>query len=269
MTNQDTGGSADGTQGDRETAYAPSHMGAIDNRPGTVVELHGFAPAFGLPSPGPFAIKTEVQLRMLGLPYRLVAGSRDLAPKGRLPYIVDGGVVVADSSFIRFHLEASRGLDLDLGFDESERALAWCVERMVEDNLYWTIVHARWAIDESFEAGPAHLFDALPADLRDAARNRQRAAVLGYLHGQGTGRHSFQEVAEIARHGFAALARLMGDRTFLLGDRPCGADASIFGQIASALAPRLDTPVRAIVESHPNLVAFRDRMMQLHYPAYA
>lgn len=127
-----------------------------------VIYLHAFAPAFSLPSPGPFAIKSEVQLRMLGLAYRLVTGTRDAAPKGKPAYIDDGGVLVADSTFIRLHLETPRGIDLDAGFDEGQRALAWSTERLVEDNLYWAMVHSRWAIEENFEIGPARFFDALP-----------------------------------------------------------------------------------------------------------
>lgn len=149
--------------GNEPSEGAPAAQGVID--------LHAFAPAFRLPSPGPFAIKTEVQLRMLGLPYRLVTGTRDAAPKSKLPYIDDGGLPVADSTFIRFHLESTRGVDLDAGFDETQRALAWSVERMVEDNLYWAMVHARWAIDENFEIGPARSFDALPRAVRRALGN--------------------------------------------------------------------------------------------------
>ena len=234
-----------------------------------VIGLHAFAPALGLPSPGPFAIKTEVQLQMLGLPYRLVTGTRDAAPKGKLPYIDDGGLVVADSTLIRWHLETSRGLDLDAEYDEAQRALAWSAERMVEDNLYWAMVHARWAIDENFEAGPARFFDALPDAVREGARQRQRTAVIGYLDGQWFGRHSSAEIGMIAERGYSALALLIGDKPFLLGNRPCGADASIFAQVASALTPWFQSSVRLAVERHSNLVNYRDRMMRQHYPAFS
>ena len=236
---------------------------------GQLIALYAFAPAFGLPSPGPFAIKTEVQLRMLGLPYRLIARGRDEAPKGKLPYIDDDGAIVADSLFIRLHLEESRGLDLDAGYDDAQRALAWSAERLVEDNLYWAMVHSRWAIDDNFAKGPARFFDALPAEIRDTARANQRAKVLSYLDGQGIGRHSEEEIGLIARLGYAALSRLLGDKPFLLGEEPCGADASIFGQVASALAPCFDFAVRAAAESQPNLVAYSGRMMRRYYPDFA
>lgn len=93
--------------------------------------------------------------------------------------------------------------------------------------------------------------------------------MIGYLEGQGLGRHSEAEIGRIAERGYAALARLIDDKPFLLGDRPCGADASIFAQIASALTPLFRSPVRSAVERHANLVAFSDRMMRQHYPTFA
>lgn len=231
-----------------------------------MIILHAFAPAFGLPSPGPFAIKTEVQLRMMKLDYRLEFGGRAQAPKGKLPYIDDDGVIVADSTFIRLHLEEKYAVDLDEGWDREARAKAWAVERLVEDQLYWATVHTRWAIDENFAKGPAHFFDALPIETQDLARQKQRSVVLNYLDGQGLGRHSPAEIALLARRGYGALAALLGDKPYLLGDRPCGADASVFGQLASILTPWFDSPVRDAAAAHDNLVAYNRRMMRAYFP---
>lgn len=234
-----------------------------------MIDLFCFPPAFGLPSPGPFAMKTEVHLQMMGLPYsKRFEGYAD-APKGKLPYIKDDGVVIADSTFIRMHLEKRHGYDLDAGYDAEQRAVAWATERLLEDHLYWAMVHARWALDENFEKGPSHFFDHLPEDVQDDARQKQRQAVLGYLHGQGLGRHSPKEIAEVAAIGYQALARLIGDKPYLLGEKPCGVDASMFAQLASALTPFFDSPVRDAAAGHANLVAYADRMMAAHFSEYA
>lgn len=234
-----------------------------------MIDLYCFPSAFGLPSPGPFALKTEVHLKMLGLPYtHRFAGYAD-APKGKLPYINDAGTIVADSTFIRLYLEKHYGMDLDAGFNEEQRAFAWAAERLVEDQLYWMMVYTRWAIDKNFDKGPSHFFDRLPEDIQDKARQKQRQAVLGYLHGQGLGRHSLEEITELAGIGYAALARLLGDKPYLLGDRPCGVDASVFAQLASVLTPFFDSPVRNAALRHANLVAYTDRMMTSYFPDYA
>jgi glutathione S-transferase len=234
-----------------------------------MITLYTFAPAFGLPGPGPFALKTEVHLQMLGLEYQKRLDGRANAPKGKLPYIDDDGTLVADSTFIRRHLEQKYSRDLDAGLTDHQRATAWTVERLVEDSLYWAMVHSRWAVDENFYKGPAHFFDHLPEDVQEQARQKQRAAVLGYLHAQGLGRHSTEEIAFLARRGYSALAQILGDKPYLLGHRPCGADASIFAQIVSALSPWFESPVRDAAASHTNLVAYGKRIMSTYFPGFA
>lgn len=246
----------------------PTNQECPDSQP--TVTLHGFTPKFGVPSSGPFAIKTEIQLKMMGLPYRKIIGRYDIAPKGKLPFIEDlsDGTIVADSTFIRIYLEKKYSKDLDNGLNDTQRAIAYAAERLVEDSLYWAMVHTRWAVEENFEKGPARVFDALPAEVRDTARQKQRAKVLGYLDGQGLGRHSREEIMTIARKGYWALSQILGDKLYLTGDRPCGADASVFAQIASALTDFFDEPLRDIVKEHENLVRYHDRMMKTYFPDF-
>jgi glutathione S-transferase len=139
----------------------------------------------------------------------------------------------------------------------------------VEDNLYWAMVHSRWAVDENFYRGPAHFFDHLPEDIQEEARQRQRATVLGYLHAQGMGRHNTEEIAFFARRGYSALDQIIGDKPYLTGQIPCGADASVFAQILSALSPWFESPVRDAASSHRNLVAYCTRMISTYFPSFA
>lgn len=79
-------------------------------------------PGFNLPDTSPFVMKTEVQLKMAGLAFEKVAAIPPEAPKGKLPYIVDDGEVVPDSTFIRAHIERKYDVDLDDGLDASRHA---------------------------------------------------------------------------------------------------------------------------------------------------
>ena len=54
-----------------------------------------------------------------------------------------------------------------------------------------------------------------------------------------------------------------------MGEAPSGSDASVFGAVAGVLAPLFDSPIRDAAEAHPNLVAYRDRMMARYYPDFA
>src|SRR4030081_3172773 len=102
-----------------------------------MITLYGFGPGFGLPEISPYVTKTEVQLKMAGLPYRKVQARPLEAPKGPIPFIEDDGRRVGHSTFIRGYRERTYGLDFDEGLDPRARAEAWAVERMLENHLCW------------------------------------------------------------------------------------------------------------------------------------
>ncbi|MNL59546.1 hypothetical protein D3C87_1832840 [compost metagenome] len=54
-----------------------------------------------------------------------------------------------------------------------------------------------------------------------------------------------------------------------MGDKPCGADATLFAFAASLLCPVFDTPIRTAAEGHANLVAYMERMRAEFYPGFA
>ena len=91
-----------------------------------MITLYSFGPAFGLPDPSPFVMKAEVLLKMAGLSYRADTKGLRGAPKGKLPYIEDDGERIADSTFIRWHIEKKYGFDFDRGLSaEALSALLW------------------------------------------------------------------------------------------------------------------------------------------------
>lgn len=241
-----------------------SHNASDNQQPGII--LYGFPSRFRVRSSSPFDMKTEVQLKMIGIPFQKVVGNYKQAPKGKLPYISDQGSIIADSTLIRFHLEQKYGVDIDVGLTDEQRAIAWATERLVEDNLYWAMVWSRWALDENFEKGPARVFDQLPVEIQDVTRQKQRATVLGYLDGQGLGRHTAVEITAITKRGYWALSKLLGDKPYMLGDDPCSLDASVYGQVASALTDFFDSPVREAVMAFPNLVEYNQRMTARYFP---
>jgi glutathione S-transferase len=112
-----------------------------------MITLYNFGPAFGLPDPSPFVMKVETLLKMARLPYRTDSTGFSKAPKGKIPYIDDDGAIVANSTFIRWHLEKKYRIDFDDGLDSAQRATAWAFEKMAEDKLYWAVVHDRWMDD--------------------------------------------------------------------------------------------------------------------------
>ena len=231
-----------------------------------MITLYTFGPAFGLPDPSPFVTKTEVVLKMSGLPYRCDPGGFGKAPKGKLPYIDDDGTVVADSTLIRFHLEDRHGIDFDKGLSAADKGRAWACEKLCEDHLYWAVVRERWMDPENFKRGPAKFFDKAPALIRPLVVAMIGRQVRRNLHGQGMGRYSLEEMSRLTARGIDSLAAMLGDKPWLMGETPCGADATVFAFTAGLLCPVFDTLSQRQAASHANLVAYRDRGMARWYP---
>ena len=233
------------------------------------ITLFVFGPAFGLPEASPFCTKTEVQLKMAGLSYRKEGATPEDSPKGQLPYIDDSGERIADSHFIRAHIERKYGVDLDEGLDAAERAQAWAVERMLENHFNSATGYARWIIRENFDIGPAHFFDNVPEPMRAQRREDVRNSVANRLFEVGIARHTPDEIVELGDRSLMTLSALLADKPYLMGERPSGVDATMFGALAGILTPFFESALRRRAESYPNLVAYTDRLMRQYYPEHA
>lgn len=234
----------------------------------STITLYTSRPGFGMPDTSPFVIKAEVQLKMAGLAYRRESAIPPQAPKGKLPYLIDGAEVVADSTFIRAYVERKYGVDLDEGLDARQRAQAWAIERLLEDHLYFAMVWFRWIVPENFAKGPAQFANVVPEEQREQMRREMQIRRDGDLRSHGIGRHTPKEIAALGERSIEALSQLLGDNAYLMGDRLSAVDATAFAVLASALTPFFDTPLRQAVLERPNLVAYVQRMMQRYYPEH-
>jgi len=229
-----------------------------------MITLYGAGEGFGLPEISPYVTKTEVQFKMAGLTYKKAQAHPQESPKGQVPFIDAHGVRIADSTFIRGYIERTYGVDFDEGLDSVQRAQAWAIERMMENHFAWTLVTERWLDRENFAKGPAHFFDGAPDGVRemvlDEVRNNVRAV--------GIGRHTDLEVVALAVRSLAAVSTLLGDKPYLFGSRPCGADATVFGMLAAILTPFFTGEIRRRAEGFGNLVAYVDRLMAQFYPEF-
>jgi glutathione S-transferase len=234
-----------------------------------VITLYGFGPGFGLPEISPFVTKTEVQLKMAGLSYRKEKTKPPASPKGQLPYIDDEAESIADSTFIRAHLEGKYGFDFDAPLSLQAGGQARGFERMIEHHLYWALVGARWVEPENFAKGPAHFFDGAPQHLREKLREDAQFRVAENYLLSGLGRHAPDEDVDLAVRSLFALSVQLGDKPYLMGEVPCGTDATAFGALAGILTPFFASSLRERTEQFGNLTAYVDRMMLRYYPDFA
>jgi len=232
----------------------------------SVIKLHQFAPAFGLPNASPFCMKLETYLRMAGLPYEAVNDGNVLkAPKRKLPYIDDGGTIVADTSFIIDHLKDRYGDPLDGALSAFERALATAFQRLIEENLYWTIVQTRWQDAAGWAKTREAFFGALPVALRWLLPPLARRGLLAELRGHGMGRHSVAEIHAIGRRDITAIADFLADKPFMLGAQPTSLDATAYAFLANLLWAPVNSPLLQHAQGRPSLQAYCLRMKARYF----
>lgn len=225
-----------------------------------VITLHTIPGEPGLESLSPFCMKVECYLKLAKLPYRAVPGSPQKAPKGKLPFIEDAGETIADSSFILRHLEKKHGEPLDGGMTAGERARAHAIQRMLEESLYFVLLWSRWTDDEGWGKTRPRLLKAIPAAVSWLVAPIIRKSAVSQTMKQGIGRHSREEIFEAGERDLDALATLLGDGPFLLGETMRSVDVIAYAFLANIVKFDLDSPLKTTAKSHANLIAFLDRM---------
>lgn len=230
-----------------------------------MITLYQFAPAFGLPNGSPFCFKVENYLRMTGEPFETKVASPQRAPKGKLPFIKDGGVVVSDSAHILDHLKKTRGDKLDKDLSPRDRALAHTIRRTFEDGLYFCLVYARWIDDAGWPAAKDAFFSGMPALPRALVPGIARRMVRKHLHAQGTGRHAAEDVYALADADLTAVAELLGENPYFMGESPASVDATAYAFLALTLWTPVPPALEGAVKRHANLVAYCERMKARYY----
>lgn len=239
-----------------QTTWEPRPAGTgLD--PVTVVQ---FPPIWGR-NVSPFALKLETWLRLAGIPFVVETTTRlDKAPKGKLPYIIDGQRRIGDSSLAIAYLKDRRGIDPDSTLNEAERAEAIALQRVIEDHLYFVIAYSRFLDPEGFATVGDAFFATVPALFRPLARAYFRDRVRRLLLCQGLGRHEQSEIYAFGREDLMAISSRLGDRPFLLGERLTTIDAVAFGFLANILLVPVETELKRMAQDLPNLVAWCDAM---------
>ena len=88
-----------------------------------------------------------------------------------------------------------------------------------------------------------------------------------YLWSHGIGRHTEQELYEIAERDLLAVSEILDQEKFLFGDKPCLADAALFAFIAACTWDMPESPIAELTKTKAkNLEKHAQRMKELYYP---
>lgn len=232
-----------------------------------MIRLYGFTPIWGLSDLSAFVAKVDLYLRMTGTPYTLESYPFfDLpkTPKGKLPMIDDGDQRIADSSFIIEYLKRTYGDPLDAHLSARDKAIAYATGRMLEEHFYWVIIQLRWRIEENFRVLMDELFAGQDKEQLAPVQTMLRDSVVKSMHAHGMGRHSIDEVWELGKADVTAVADLLGDQPYLMGERPTSLDATAYSFLTGVCA-RFESPVKDHILAQPNLVSYCKRIEDRYY----
>ena len=232
-----------------------------------MIKLTVYPAAFGEPTASPFCMKSICMLHAAELAYELdETPDPRKAPKGKLPTITVNQRVVADSEEIRAVIEAEADIDFDEGLTGRDRAISRAVIRMVEEHVYFAIVADRWGEDDNWPFVRDAFFSTIPGPIRGIVTSFIRKQALKALYGQGMGRYSAEERFDRVRRDIISLRDLLGDQSYLFGERPSAADYSVVPMLRASIATPIEKPLAKFIKSTPNLMAYVTRVTDNCYP---
>jgi glutathione S-transferase len=218
-----------------------------------MLTLYSYPALFGVADNNGYGLKVFAFLKLAGVPFRhehIFDASK--APRGQLPYIVDGNDTVGDSESILAYATQKYGVTLDVALTPGQRTANLMVTRTLDD-LYWVMSYSRWK-DERYW----HLFrDALKREhpqLTDDGLMKAKEFNAQRYHYQGIGRYEPDAAMARGIADLTALASLIPPQGFVHGDKPSSIDAGIYGFIANIYFYDIDTPLKQFVVAHGNLV---------------
>ena len=233
------------------------------------LKLFQFPRLFSVPNLSPFCCKLETWLRIVGIAYEVVdTPDPRKGPKGKVPFIEDAGLRIADSSLIIDHLRKTRGVDPDAHLDPAQRATALLVQRTLEEHYAFVVLYTHFIRD----AGWRHTrvtFDNIPALIRPLVARIVRGRMKNILWVQGILRNSDTDIIESGLRDWRAVLAVMSSNQFFFGEEPSGVDAIVFGTLATTIFTPIESPIREFLRSQPACVAYAERMRARFFPEFA
>lgn len=226
------------------------------------VTLHQFPPSKNVPNLSPFCLKLETFLRLHKIPYENQYGYK-MGKNGKMPWIEYQGERKADSNLILDFLNEKFDINMDNEFSSEHQAIGRAVKIMVEENTYWTMCFNRYI--DNFNEFKKFIAPASGGGIGfSVSMKMQQRKVRSSLEGQGIGRHTPEEIYKIAEQDILAISKILGDKEYILGDKPSSFDCALFGFLANILWCGLESPLATFInESAKNLIDYTKKVKEL------
>lgn len=227
-----------------------------------MIELYKFGPGFGLRETGPFVLKLIAYMTLADIPFtEIVQGDPRKAPKKKIPYIMDDGKAIGDSTFIIKHLKTKFGDPLAEGLSAQKLATGHALKVMLEERTYWAgMIHPRWVKTDHHKRIADTFFGEIPGFIRMPIFRKIAKGVAKSSTGHGIGHHSDEEIFALGMDDVKAVETLLGKKIFMLGDKPAEVDATVFAFLYGMSAEIFPTPIQTYIAESKTLTDYIARM---------
>lgn len=230
-----------------------------------MLTLNQFAPNPKCPDISTFCSKVEMFLKVNELPYQGLPASPNQAPKGKLPTLLDGQDLIADSELIIRHLCKKFKIDPEPGLTPEQKAISFMIRKTMEEHYYFIMLHTRWVDPKGWSVVNKLFFSAIPKPLKLVVPGIVRKQVTKGLLAQGIGRHDDPEISRRGREVLQHLGQFIGKSDCVFGDQPTLVDCVVFPYLWGALNFPSDSELKRAADENPHFKAYVDRILKRYY----
>lgn len=188
----------------------------------------------------PFCAKARICLQLKGIPFRRVTLTlgrlrelRQLSTLGKVPVLVQGGRVIADSTAIVRHLETLRPDPPLRPSDPAARAYCDVIEDWADESLSHVVGAFKWLNPANRAAALRNTMHEIGGGPLSPLIGRVLALrVARRYRGEGYGPDAMPHFEERMRDSLQTLEQLIGDRPLLLGRTITVADVAVYAQLS-------------------------------------
>merc|ERR1712045_876982 len=217
-----------------------------------------------IPSISTQELKLESWLKLKGISYENIDHKSKLTSKtGTLPFIEFNGKEISDMDAIKT-LADKFGKDMSGHLDQEQRNAEHAMIKMVENHLYWAIMHWRTSnVDNTIKAYKVHLptfyGSKIPIGILNmhfkfnVCRKTQKK-----LKSQG-----MTNIEEKSKNDLNVLSNMLAEKKFMFGDAPSMLDMVVYSHLAQLVMIDAEylCPLRDFVQEEcKNLVDLVNRM---------
>jgi len=227
-----------------------------------MLEFYKFVPQFGLRDASPFCLKLMTYLKLSQIPHETIElMDPRKGPKKKLPYIVDQGQAIGDTEIIIAHLKKTHGDILGEGLTDAQKALTHAFNVMFAERFYWAaMIYPRWVRPEHRTLLTEAWFGMIPKIVRGFIVKSIFKEMEKNAEAHGIGKHSAEEIYNMGISDVKAVEAQLGEKDFLLDDKPREIDATAYAFLVNARSDVFPTPIRDYIQKSPRLMAYIDRV---------